>query len=407
MQVVKGLLKAWQSDGSKCLIFSQSIQMMNILEKFVASLDIVFCRMDGKTPISERQHLVDRFNKDDSIKVFLLTTKVGGLGVNLTGATRIIIYDPDWNPSNDMQARERSWRLGQKKAVKIYRLLSRGTIEEKIYQRQLFKQFLSKKVLEDPEQRVVFKLEDMHDLFTLGSLEEGTETAKLFEHLKKDASLDKSATEELTKAGDMPGLNRVEKYLIESKEEKNNKTEDATGDNSDGGSGASEKNILESIFARAGVHSILQHDDLMERIQPQIQAAEREATRIATSAAEILRKSSEIAQKAALGTVTWTGRAGTAGKTDALTKKPGVRGRAGRDGTPGGGGHTQSFPKERIGRQLVAFFERKGGKAVSKDVTDHFNPLLPGTEDAIGEFKNLLKEVAEFDKQRKIWTLKK
>ena len=59
---------------------------------------------------------------------------------------------------NDMQARERSWRLGQKKAVKIYRLLSRGTIEEKIYQRQLFKQFLSKKVLEDPEQRVVFKV---------------------------------------------------------------------------------------------------------------------------------------------------------------------------------------------------------------------------------------------------------
>ena len=99
MQVVKGLLKAWINDGSKCLIFSQGLQMMDILERFVASMDIIYCRMDGKTPVQERQALVDRFNAQPDIKVFLLTTKVGGLGVNLTGATRIIIYDPDWNPS--------------------------------------------------------------------------------------------------------------------------------------------------------------------------------------------------------------------------------------------------------------------------------------------------------------------
>lgn len=67
--------------------------------------------------------------------MFILTTRVGGLGVNLVGADRIIIYDPDWNPSTDTQARERAWRIGQKKNVTIYRLITSGTIEEKIYHR--------------------------------------------------------------------------------------------------------------------------------------------------------------------------------------------------------------------------------------------------------------------------------
>ena len=73
--------------------------------------------------------------QDESYFVFLLTTRVGGLGVNLTGANRIVIFDPDWNPSTDLQARERAWRIGQKKQVTIYRLLTTGTIEEKIYHR--------------------------------------------------------------------------------------------------------------------------------------------------------------------------------------------------------------------------------------------------------------------------------
>jgi len=73
--------------------------------------------------------------KDESLFVFLLTTRVGGLGINLTGANRVIIFDPDWNPSTDTQARERAWRIGQSRPVTIYRLLTTGTIEEKIYHR--------------------------------------------------------------------------------------------------------------------------------------------------------------------------------------------------------------------------------------------------------------------------------
>ncbi len=121
-------------------------------------------------------------SKDPSIFVFLLTTRVGGLGVNLTGGNRVIIYDPDWNPSTDTQARERAWRIGQTRQVTIYRLLTSGTIEEKIYHRQIFKQFLTNRVLKDPRQRRFFKANDLYELFTLGaSAQEGeTETSAIF-----------------------------------------------------------------------------------------------------------------------------------------------------------------------------------------------------------------------------------
>lgn len=95
-----------------------------------------------------------------------MTTRVGGLGINLTGANRVIIYDPDWNPSTDAQAQERSWRIGQDRDVTIYRLLTSGTIEEKIYHRQIFKQFLTNRILKDPRQRRFFKSNDLHELFT-------------------------------------------------------------------------------------------------------------------------------------------------------------------------------------------------------------------------------------------------
>merc|ERR1712062_252154 len=132
--------------------------------------------------IGSRQSLINRFNSTSDLFVFLLTTRVGGLGVNLTGANRVIIFDPDWNPSTDIQARERAWRIGQRRQVTIYRLLTSGTIEEKIYHRQIFKQFLTNRVLKDPKQRRLFKSQDMMELFTLGSKdnEEGTETSALF-----------------------------------------------------------------------------------------------------------------------------------------------------------------------------------------------------------------------------------
>ncbi|TKR58301.1 hypothetical protein L596_029763 [Steinernema carpocapsae] len=184
MQVVKSLLRLWHEQKHKVLLFSQSRQMLTILEKFVISEGYNYLRMDGLTNIAARQQLVEQFNTNPEQFVFLLTTRVGGLGVNLTGANRIVIFDPDWNPSTDAQARERAWRIGQKRAVTIYRLLTSGTIEEKIYHRQIFKQFLANRVLVDAKQSRFFKTNDLHELFTLGDSKtdraHGTETAAIF-----------------------------------------------------------------------------------------------------------------------------------------------------------------------------------------------------------------------------------
>jgi DNA excision repair protein ERCC-6 len=95
--------------------------MLDILEKFIQELGMSYKRMDGDSNIKSRMSKIDEFNRNAKIFCFLLTTKVGGLGTNLTGANRVIIYDPDWNPSTDLQARERAWRIGQTRDVVIYR----------------------------------------------------------------------------------------------------------------------------------------------------------------------------------------------------------------------------------------------------------------------------------------------
>ncbi|XP_029787979.1 DNA excision repair protein ERCC-6 isoform X3 [Suricata suricatta] len=182
MIVVESLLKIWHKQGQRVLLFSQSRQMLDILEVFLRAQKYSYLKMDGTTAIASRQPLITRYNEDTSIFVFLLTTRVGGIGVNLTGANRVIIYDPDWNPSTDTQARERAWRIGQKKQVTVYRLLTAGTIEEKIYHRQIFKQFLTNRVLKDPKQRRFFKSNDLYELFTLTSPDasQSTETSAIF-----------------------------------------------------------------------------------------------------------------------------------------------------------------------------------------------------------------------------------
>lgn len=165
----------------RVLLFTQSRQMLDLIERFVCKRDYKYVRMDGQTAIKSRQMKIDQFNHDSSIFLFLLTTKVGGIGINLTGADRVIIFDPDWNPSTDIQARERCWRIGQKNNVIIYRFLTVGTVEEKIYHRQIFKQYLTKRVLENPCHRRFFKFNHLQELFTLREM---NETSEIFSESK-------------------------------------------------------------------------------------------------------------------------------------------------------------------------------------------------------------------------------
>merc|ERR1711862_905370 len=100
-------------------------------------------RLDGGTAPGLRQRLVDEFNNSSMRGVFLISTRAGGVGLNLTSASVVVIFDPDWNPFSDLQAQDRSFRIGQTKVVEVYRLLSAGTIEEQVYVRQVWKQQLA------------------------------------------------------------------------------------------------------------------------------------------------------------------------------------------------------------------------------------------------------------------------
>ncbi|XP_014252342.1 DNA excision repair protein ERCC-6-like isoform X2 [Cimex lectularius] len=206
MIVIHKLLKIWFQQNHRVLIFTQSKKMLRILEDYIKTQKYQYLKLDGGTSIASRQPLIDKFNQDTSYFVMLLTTKVGGLGVNLTGANRVIIYDPDWNPATDTQARERAWRIGQQRDVTIYRFITTGTIEEKIYHRQIFKQFLSNKVLKDPRQRRFFKSNDLLELFTLAETVSGgtSETAAIFAGIGSEVELPKKPPGKLKDAVVIP-----------------------------------------------------------------------------------------------------------------------------------------------------------------------------------------------------------
>jgi hypothetical protein len=160
------LLPELQSQGHRTLLFSQSRQMLDKLEKAVRGLGLDFCRIDGSiSSIDKRQQEVDRFKSDSSIPVFLLTTGVGGLGLTLTEADRVIVVDPAWNPSVDNQSVDRAYRIGQTRNVVIYRLITCGTVEEKIYRKQVFKKGLSIVSNGDEEAFRYFTKQDLRELF--------------------------------------------------------------------------------------------------------------------------------------------------------------------------------------------------------------------------------------------------
>uniref|UniRef100_A0A182JM75 SWI/SNF-related matrix-associated actin-dependent regulator of chromatin subfamily A containing DEAD/H box 1 homolog n=1 Tax=Anopheles atroparvus TaxID=41427 RepID=A0A182JM75_ANOAO len=124
------LLPKLKEGGHRVLIFSQFTMMLDIMERYLKIRKYGFLRLDGTTAVTERQELIDQYTEDPDLFIFLLSTKAGGLGINLTAADTVIIHDIDFNPYNDKQAEDRAHRMGQKKPVTIYKLVSEGTIEE-------------------------------------------------------------------------------------------------------------------------------------------------------------------------------------------------------------------------------------------------------------------------------------
>ncbi|KAF0901180.1 hypothetical protein E2562_038190 [Oryza meyeriana var. granulata] len=469
MKVVEQVLKVWKEQGHRVLFFTQTQQMLDIVENFLTACDYQYRRMDGLTPAKQRMALIDEFNNTDEIFIFILTTKVGGLGTNLTGANRIILYDPDWNPSTDMQARERAWRIGQTRDVTVYRLITRGTIEEKVYHRQIYKHFLTNKVLKDPQQRRFFKARDMKDLFTLQDDDSNcsTETSNIFSQLSEDVNIGVPSDKQqdhLCALSATPTTSGTEPSSSMHRQGK----EDHSSDQAD-----EECNILKSLFDAQGIHSAINHDAIMNANDDQKLRLEAEATQVAQRAAEALRQSRMLRSHESFSVPTWTGRAGAAGAPSSVRRKFGstlnsqlvsssrpsetsnsrgqslqvgalngkalssaellARIRGTREGAASdalehqlnlgsASNHTSSssgngcasssstrsmiVQPEVLIRQLCTFIQQHGGSANSTSITEHFKNRVLSKDMLL--FKNLLKEIATLqrDANGATWVLK-
>lgn len=147
--LIDKLLPKLRAGGHRVLIFSQMVRCLDILEDYIVQMRYPYERIDGRVRGNLRQAAIDRYSKPGSDRfVFLLCTRAGGLGINLTAADTVIIFDSDWNPQNDLQAQARCHRIGQQKAVKIYRLICRNTYEREMFDKASLKLGLDKAVLQ-------------------------------------------------------------------------------------------------------------------------------------------------------------------------------------------------------------------------------------------------------------------
>ncbi|TUR04356.1 DNA excision repair protein ERCC-6-like [Bagarius yarrelli] len=164
------LMESLREEGKRTLVFSQSRKMLDIIERVLTNRKFCLLRVDGTiTQLVERERRIKLFQTDARYSVFLLTTQVGGVGLTLTAANRVVIFDPSWNPATDAQAVDRAYRIGQTHDVIIYRLITCGTVEEKIYRRQVcVKDSLIRQTTGDKKNPFrYFTKQELKELFTL------------------------------------------------------------------------------------------------------------------------------------------------------------------------------------------------------------------------------------------------
>ena len=139
-KILKKLLRFWHDNGDKVLVFSHSVRLLKMLQMLFQHTTYNVSYLDGAMKYEDRAKTVDDFNSDPDQFVFLISTKAGGVGLNITSANKVVVVDPNWNPAYDLQAQDRAYRIGQVRDVEVFRLVSAGTIEEIVYARQIYKQ---------------------------------------------------------------------------------------------------------------------------------------------------------------------------------------------------------------------------------------------------------------------------
>ncbi|KAI4650596.1 hypothetical protein J4E93_002953 [Alternaria ventricosa] len=171
-KVLRRLLDFWHSNGDKVLIFSHSVRLLRLLRGLfdVDGTKYNFSYLDGSMKYEDRSQAVADFNADPNQFVFLISTKAGGVGLNITSANKVVVMDPHWNPAYDLQAQDRAYRIGQTRNVEVFRLVSSGTIEEVVYARQIYKQQQANIGYNASEERRYFK----------GVMDQSTKKGELF-----------------------------------------------------------------------------------------------------------------------------------------------------------------------------------------------------------------------------------
>ncbi|XP_016137348.1 DNA excision repair protein ERCC-6-like [Sinocyclocheilus grahami] len=196
LQFLVSLMECLREEGHRTLIFSQSRKMLDIMDRVLCNRNFRLLRLDGTvTQLAEREKRIKLFQTDKRYTIFLLTTQVGGVGITLTAANRVVIFDPSWNPATDAQAVDRAYRIGQTKNVIIYRLITCGTVEERIYRRQVFKDSLIRQTTGDKKNPFrYFSKQELHEVFNLEDTRSSTTQQQLqamhAHHRRSDTSLD-------------------------------------------------------------------------------------------------------------------------------------------------------------------------------------------------------------------------
>lgn len=175
LQMLAVMLRQLKRDGHRCLIFTQMTRMLDVLEAFINLHGYTYLRLDGATKVEQRQKMMERFNHDRRVFLFILSTRSGGLGINLVGADTVIFYDTDWNPAMDAQAQDRCHRIGQTREVHIYRLISERTIEENILKKAKQKRQLDNIIKEGNFTTDFFKKVDIREMVKDGVTDDTTD----------------------------------------------------------------------------------------------------------------------------------------------------------------------------------------------------------------------------------------
>ncbi|GIX63224.1 SWI2/SNF2-containing protein RAD26 [Babesia caballi] len=395
LMIAQEIIGNWEANGHKILVFSQTVQMLNIIFNSLAKrYDACrIARVDGEIPIKKRSAVLESFEKDNNVFILLLTTRVGGVGLNLTCADRILIFDPDWNPMTDSQARERSYRIGQNRDVVIYRLISAHTVEEKIYHRQIYKFYLSERILTDP--RVTgFRFLPASDLLALPPKPSGAGETSDY-------------------------LNNVEKQLksinFEMELRQLNNSKDIYQRSGDVAKGiANENPILQSIFEHHDVEGVIKHDDIEKRMYDNMDSV---SSKIADRAVQLLKRSLKERNAYDISVPTWTGENGLAAapvdckrrvlESDVKTSYLGRQNRVRR--VPRNEPNTAQRHPESIARVILDYFKSTPNQeAPTGDVIQHFGPLIPGnfslsfcpcdSESHAKKFKVILKKMCKLKK---------